>query len=94
MAYQKNKTRIGLFYNLAKDFPAEDNYSGDLHLEWDSQDTIDDIKASLESLDYQVEDFGDPKKIFKNGIAGEIDIVFSICEMQGYRFRESLIPSL
>lgn len=86
--------RIGLFYNLAANYPPELNTSGDLHLEWDSDETILDLKDGLASIGCEILDIGDPKQLLDANVRSSVDIVFSICEMYGGRYRESIVPSL
>jgi len=86
---------VGLFYNLREDFENNEHCAPkDIIADWDVKDTIEKIKDGLRFNNYNVLDLKDPNLLINSNIIDNIDIVFSICEMQGYRYRESLVPSL
>lgn len=91
----KRRIKVGLFYNLREDYSIEDGKPLDFNADWaDIPDTINEIKKAIELNGFDVIDLKDPKLLFSESVRASIDIVFSTCGMQGYRFRESLVPSL
>lgn len=92
--YNANGLRIGLLYNLRKDFEKNINHPNDIDADWDVVETIENLKASLFTLGCKVVDIKDPLLIMKSSIRNSIDVVFNICEMSNGSFRESLVPSL
>jgi len=88
------KITVGLFYNLRDDFERKDGEPVDILADFDIPTTINLIKSGLQSSCISVADLHDPILLLDKKIQDQIDIVFSICEMKGYRFRESIVPSL
>jgi D-alanine--D-alanine ligase len=84
---------VGVFYNLRKDYSKQEGQPVDIDGDWDIPDTVQEIISGLKS-NFEVLDFGDPKLLMVESVRKSIDIVFSICEMQGFRFRESIVPCL
>jgi D-alanine-D-alanine ligase-like ATP-grasp enzyme len=66
----------------------------DMDAEWDTLETIEEIQRGLKQNKFEVVNLGDPKLLLSDAAYQGIDIVFSIWEMQGYRFREAIVPSL
>lgn len=89
-----NKLRVGLFYNLRQDFTWRKDHPKDADGDWDVIETIMHVKQSLEHNNYDVLDLKEPLLLLDPEVVNSIDIVFSFCEMIGYRFRESLVPAL
>lgn len=88
------KITVGLFYNLRDDFERKDGEPVDILADFDIPTTINLIKSGLQGSCISVADLHDPILLLDKKIQDQIDIVFSICEMKGYRFRESIVPSL
>ena len=86
--------KVGLFYNLRKDWSLSSINPIDLNADWDVIDTIERIKEGLVSNNFEVLDLKDPVLLFDEKIREKIDIVFSICEMQGFRYRESIVSTI
>ncbi len=84
--------KIGLFYNLRRDYPKQEMHPIDIDGDWDVPETIQEIIIGLQDSGFEVLDWGDPKLLLNDSVRRSTDVVFSICEMQGYRFRESLVP--
>lgn len=91
---KKSPVRVGLFYNLRELFDRHSDQTVDADAEWDVLGTIQEVLAGLNVAGYEVIDFGNPDKLLDETHLTKIDLVFSICEMQGYRYRESIVPSL
>jgi D-alanine-D-alanine ligase len=87
----KNKT-IGLFYNLKTRYPK--SLDIEFSKEWDNESTVLQLAEGITNCGYKLSMLGDPEKLFEREIRNGIDIVFSICEMTGYRYRESIVPIL
>ena len=86
--------RIGLFYNLRKDFSLDPADPQDAAADWDIPETIELLLEGLEAAGYRPLDFGNPRRLLEGEVRDEVDLVLSICEMAGSRFRESLVPGL
>jgi D-alanine-D-alanine ligase len=86
--------RLGVFYNLREDFPLAPGDPVDAAADWDIAATVDHILCGLERAGCRVADLGDPRLLLDRQARDELDLVLSICEMTGYRFRESLVPGL
>ena len=86
--------RLGVFYNLQEDFPLAQGDPADAAADWDISATVDHVLCGLERAGCRVADLGDPRLLLDRQIRDELDLVLSICEMTGYRFRESLVPGL
>ncbi|HBG26400.1 MAG: D-alanine--D-alanine ligase [Planctomycetes bacterium GWF2_41_51] len=89
-----DKRLIGFVYDLRKDYLAE-GYSEQDVAEFDSEDTINSICKTIESLGYKVERIGNGKSLCKMLTAGKRwDMVFNIAEGLGGRCRESYVPAI
>lgn len=86
--------RVGLCYNFRRDFPRQADHPEDIDADWDVPETVDRVLSGLGEAGYEAIDLGDPLRVVDADVRCSIDLVFSICEMQGYRFREGLVPSL
>lgn len=86
--------RVGLFYNLRDDFKKEENAPIDANADWDIAETVILLKDGLEESGFEVIDIGNPVLLADTKVWEQFDLVFSICEMTGYRHREALVPSL
>jgi D-alanine-D-alanine ligase len=88
------KLRVGFCYNLYKDFPFQEGQPEDIGIEWSDEEYITIVKEGLEKAGFEVIDLGEPKKLLEENYRNQIDIVFSLAEMEGYRFREILVPTI
>ncbi len=88
------KLRVGITYNLKKDFPFRENQPVDLLEEFDSEETVDAIKGVLESEGHEVIKLGGDIGLIDRLRQTSIDIVFNIAEGLQGRNREAHIPSL
>lgn len=86
--------RIGLFYNLKSHFELDGDAPKDALNEFDDPETIADLSAAFAALGHTVVDLQNPICLTNFAQRTEIDLAFSICEMEGFRFRESLVPAL
>jgi D-alanine-D-alanine ligase len=90
----KMKLKVGITYNLKKDFSQRENQPIDLLEEFDSEETIDAIREVLESEGHEVIKLGGDKGLIDRVRQGPIDIVFNIAEGLKGRNREAHIPAL
>jgi len=90
----KMKLKVGITYNLKKDFSQRENQPIDLLEEFDSEETIDAIREVLESDGHEVIKLGGDRGLIDRIRKGPIDIVFNIAEGIGGRNREAHIPAL
>jgi D-alanine-D-alanine ligase len=88
------KLKVGITYNLKKDFSQRENQPIDLLEEFDSEETIDAIREVLESDGHEVIKLGGDRGLIDRIRKGPIDIVFNIAEGLGGRNREAHIPAL
>lgn len=82
--------RIGFCYNDIIDFPIESHHPFDISAEWTTRVDIDTIKNGLVSAGFDVIDIGNPQNLLNENLRKQVDLVFSIAEMTGYRYRESI----
>ncbi|RPJ05767.1 MAG: D-alanine--D-alanine ligase, partial [Deltaproteobacteria bacterium] len=88
------RLRVGITYNLKKDFsPAKDGPVDALE-EFDSEETIDAIKEVLESEGHDVVKLGGDPDLIDRLKKNPVDMVFNIAEGLGGRNREAHIPAL
>jgi len=90
----KMKLRVGITYNLKKDFSYRENQPIDLLEEFDAEETIDAIRGVLESDGHQVIKLGGDTGLIDRLRQTPIDIVFNIAEGLQGRNREAHIPAL
>jgi D-alanine-D-alanine ligase len=88
------KLKVGITYNLKKDFSQGENQPIDLLEEFDSEETIDAIREVLESEGHEVIKLGGDKGLIDQVRQGPVDIVFNIAEGLKGRNREAHIPAL
>jgi D-alanine-D-alanine ligase len=88
------KLRVGVTYNLKKDFSQRKNEPIDLLEEFDAEETIDAIREVLESDGHEVIKLGGDAGLIDRLRQTSIDIVFNIAEGIQGRNRESHIPAL
>jgi D-alanine-D-alanine ligase len=86
--------RVGITYNLKKDFLYQENQPIDLLEEFDSEETVDAIRNVLESDGHEVIKLGGNTGLIDRLRQTSIDIVFNIAEGLGGRNREAHIPAL
>lgn len=86
--------KIGLTYNLRKDYRSFSGEPQDLYAEFDSEETIEAIKNALEELGHRVILIGDAKGLPPFLTSSEIDLVFNIAEGFEGRSREAQIPAI
>jgi len=88
------KLRVGVTYNLKKDFSQRENQPIDLLEEFDAEETIDAIREVLESDGHEVIKLGGNAGLIDRLRQTSIDIVFNIAEGIQGRNREAHIPAL
>jgi D-alanine-D-alanine ligase len=90
----KMKLRVGITYNLRKDFYQQENQPIDLLEEFDSEETIDAIREVLESEGHEIIKLGGDTGLIDRLRQASVDIVFNIAEGLQGRNREAHIPAL
>jgi len=88
------KLRVGITYNLKKDFPYREDQPIDFLEEYDSEETIDAIRKVLESDGHQVIKLGGDTSLIHRLRESAVDIVFNIAEGFQGRNREAHIPAI
>ncbi len=88
------KLRVGITYNLKKDFYPSENQPIDFLEEFDAEETIDAIREVLESEGHEVIKLGGDTGLIDRLKQTSVDIVFNIAEGLVGRNREAHIPSL
>ena len=88
------KLRVGITYNLKKDFPYRENQPIDYLEEFDAEETIEAIRDVLESDGHEVIKLGGDTGLIDRLRQISIDIVFNIAEGLQGRNREAHIPAL
>ncbi|MDD5292258.1 MAG: ATP-grasp domain-containing protein [Candidatus Omnitrophica bacterium] len=83
---------IGFTYDVAADSPTEGKPFSDVHAEFDSQSTIDFVKAAIETAGYKVILIGNLNNLLKMLPDLKVDIIFNLCEGLGSRNREAQVP--
>jgi D-alanine-D-alanine ligase len=94
MNYQEMKFKVGITYNLKKDFSRKENQPIDFLEEFDSEETIDAIRKVLESEGHEVIKLGGDTGLIDRLRQTSVDIVFNIAEGLQGRNREAHIPAL
>jgi D-alanine-D-alanine ligase len=85
---------MNLVYNLRENHPLKKESSPiDIDADWDTIDTIDSLQKTLEKIGFNVNTISCDHQIVQK-LSSSNCLVFSICEMTGGSYRESLIPSL
>ena len=88
------KLRVGITYNLKKDFTKQENQPIDFLEEFDAEETIDAIREALESEGHEVIKLGGDTGLIDRLKQDSVDIVFNIAEGLEGRNREAHIPAL
>ena len=92
---EKNKKmRVALLANLMKNAPVLPGMSPDMWDDLDSEETIGNITAALESGGHQVTFLEGDKTVFDNLRKLKPDICFNICEGHFGDSREAQIPAM
>ena len=90
----KMKLKVGITYNLKKDFTRQENQPIDLLEEFDSEETVDAIRKALENAGHEVIKLGGDIGLIDRLRQASVDIVFNIAEGLRGRNREAHIPAL
>ena len=90
----KMKLKVGITYNLKKDFTRQENQPMDLLEEFDSEETVDAIQKALESEGHEVIKLGGDTGLIDRLRQVPVNIVFNIAEGLHGRNREAHIPAL
>jgi D-alanine-D-alanine ligase len=90
----KMTLKVGITYNLKKDFPQQENQPIDFLEEFDSEETIDAIREVLEGEGHEVIKLGGDTGLIDRLRETSVDIVFNIAEGLQGRNREAHIPAL
>ncbi len=88
------KKRIGITYDLKKDWPVSSDEPRDANAEFDSDQTLADLCQAFESRGHAVERIGNVRNLLRQIEHLDVDIVFNICEGRFGRNRESQVPLL
>ena len=88
------KLKVGITYNLRKDFVRREDQPVDSFEEFDSEETIDAMRDVLQSDGHAVFKLGGDIGLIDRLKTSPVDIVFNIAEGIGGRNRESYIPAL
>lgn len=94
MESAKRRLKVGITYNLRKDFSCRDDQPIDSYEEFDSEETIDAIRQVLESDGHEVLKLGGGIGLIDQLRTSPVDIVFNIAEGIRGRNREAHIPAL
>lgn len=88
------RLRVGITYNLRKDFSCRKDLPTDSFEEFDSEETIDAIREVLQNEGHQVFKLGGGVDLLDRLRSLSLDIVFNIAEGIRGRNREAHIPAL
>jgi D-alanine-D-alanine ligase len=88
------KLKVGITYNLRKDFSLAEGQPIDSLEEFDSEETIDAIQRVLEDEGHEVIKLGGGPGLIDRLRKTPVDLVFNIAEGHGGRNREAHIPAL
>lgn len=94
MSVPKMKLKVGITYNLKKDFSQREDLPVDFLEEFDSEETIDAIRKVLENEGHEVIKLGGDTGLIDRLRQASVDIVFNIAEGLQGRNREAHIPAL
>jgi len=94
MNHPKMKFKVGITYNLKKDFSRQEKQPIDFLEEFDSEETIDAIRKVLESEGHEVIKLGGDTGLIDRLRQTSVDIIFNIAEGLQGRNREAHIPAL
>ena len=90
----KMKLKVGITYNLKKDFSQQENQPIDFLEEFDVEETIDAIRKVLEDEGHEVVRLGGDAGLIDRLRQTPVDIVFNIAEGLHGRNREAHVPAL
>jgi len=90
----KMKLRVGITYNLRRDFSSSEDRPIDALEEFDSEETIDAIRDVLKGEGHEVIKLGGDAGLIDRLRQASIDIVFNMAEGLQGRNREAHIPAL
>jgi D-alanine-D-alanine ligase len=88
------RLKVGITYNLKKDFSRQENQPIDFLEEFDTEETIDAIRKVLEGEGHDVVKLGGDAGLIDRLRQAPVDIVFNIAEGLQGRNREAHIPAL
>ncbi len=88
------KLKVGITYNLKKEFAQRENQPIDLLEEFDAEEPIDAIREVLEAEGHEVIKLGGDTGLVDRVRKASVDIVFNIAEGLEGRNREAHIPAL
>jgi D-alanine-D-alanine ligase len=88
------KLKVGITYNLKKDFSQQENQPIDFLEEFDTEETIDAIRKALESEGHEVIKLGGDTGLIDRLRQASVDIIFNVAEGLHGRNREAHIPAL
>ncbi len=88
------RLKVGITYNLKKDFSRQENQPIDFLEEFDTEETIDAIRKVLEGEGHDVIKLGGTAGLIDRLKQAPVDIVFNIAEGLHGRNREAHIPAL
>ncbi len=88
------RLKVGITYDLRKDFSHREDQPIDSFEEFDSEETIDTIRDVLQSDGHEVIKLGGGVGLIDRLRTSPVDIVFNIAEGIGGRNREAHIPAL
>jgi D-alanine-D-alanine ligase len=94
MLVSRMPLKVGLTYNLKKEFSRQIHQPIDAYEEFDAEETIDAIEHVLEEDGYEVIRLGGDVRLLDRLRETSIDMVFNIAEGLGGRNREAHIPAL
>jgi len=94
MNLDHKRLRVGITYDLKKDFSHREDQPIDSFEEFDSEETIDAIRRVLERDGHEVLKLGGGAGLIDRLRNFPVDIVFNIAEGIGGRNREAHIPAL
>jgi D-alanine-D-alanine ligase len=87
--------KVGLVYNLRKDYKREVGDPDDIDAEWDSEKTIHSLTEAIKHNNHSVVDIGNPLNlIYQNEAVKQVDMIFNIAEGVRGRCRESQVPAI
>ncbi len=87
--------RIGLTYDLRRDWSVKEDEPADLYAEFDSDETIAALTAAIEGLGHEAARIGAAGNVLSFFANDRVDLVFNIAEgFLGGRSREAQVPCL
>jgi D-alanine-D-alanine ligase len=88
------KLKVGITYNLKKDYSLAEGQPIDSLEEFDSEETIDAIRQVLQDEGHEVVKLGGDPGLIDRLRKTPVDLVFNIAEGHGGRNRDAHIPAL